>query len=136
MTKTTNYHNTFIAVADDCTANSGEVPPLRAGAKTISGLQYDQIKPNPFLYTSDDVLFAVHVQRNNIKKADFKREREAFFAKGQPCLRTSPLVKRYGWGIYSDAEGKVAMYAIGSAEYKATLNNPAITQTKGMRSKK
>jgi Family of unknown function (DUF6157) len=44
---TTNYRDTFISVAEDCSATSGEVPPERSGKATIAGLHYAMIKTNP-----------------------------------------------------------------------------------------
>ncbi|MEI7025361.1 DUF6157 family protein [Paenibacillus sp. y28] len=32
-----------------------------------------------------------------------------FFSKPKACLRTSPLVKKYGWGLGFDAAGKIAL---------------------------
>ena len=61
MTKpmhTTNCFNTFIRVAEDCPARTGEEPPLRAGKPTVACLQYGMIAKAPYKYTSDDVIFA------------------------------------------------------------------------------
>lgn len=60
--------------------------------------------------------------------------REAFFSKGQPCLRSSPLAKRYGFGIHCDAEGRVALVPLGSAEYRAFLEDKGVKKIKAMRS--
>lgn len=38
---TTNYINTFIEVAEDCPATSGEIPPVKEGAKTVANIEYD-----------------------------------------------------------------------------------------------
>jgi hypothetical protein len=134
--KTTNYVETFISAAEDCIAKKAEIPPLKSGEKTIAGIQHDLIKNSPYRYTSDEVIFAVYVQRNGIKHDEAQAEREKFFAKGQACLRSSPLVKRYGWGIHSNGEGKIALYAVESKEYHVFLNNSSLKQLKGMRSKR
>jgi len=42
-----------------------------------------------------------------------------FYATPRACLRSSDLGKRYGWGIHADADGRLAVYAVGSAEYGA-----------------
>src|SRR5258705_3970075 len=60
MTKTahtTNCFDTFIQVAEDCPARTGEEPPARAGNPTVAGLQYRMIAEAPYMYTSDDVIF-------------------------------------------------------------------------------
>ncbi len=113
---TTNYHHTFIAVAEDCTVAEGVVPPSRATPSTAE-LTHRMIAENPYRYTSDDVIFAVWADRNGISEADRPAVRAEFFSKGQPCLRSSDLGKRYGWGVHSDAEGRVAIFPVQSEEY-------------------
>lgn len=60
--------------------------------------------------------------------------REEFFGKGQPCFRSSTLVKRYGWGVHSDATGRVALVAMESDEYRRLAADPALRHLRGMRS--
>lgn len=132
----TNYYNTFIAIADDCRAGSGEIPPQKSSEKTTANLQYEMIRNNPYQYTSDDVLFSVHAAKNDLTDIELPAERKIFFSKGQPCLRASPLTKRYGWGVHSNAEGKIALYPAGSAEYQKLLNDNSLTHTRAIRSKR
>ncbi len=94
-------------------------------------MQYELLTKHPYKYTSDDVIFTVYTQKNKIDTADLQSEREKFFSKGQPCLRSSPLVKRYGWGIHSDREGKVAIYAVESGEYKKFAKTKRSSTSKG-----
>ncbi|TAF75585.1 MAG: hypothetical protein EAZ53_05645 [Bacteroidetes bacterium] len=130
---TTNYTDTFI-IADDCAATSGEVPPIKTDAKTVASLQFEMVKNNPYKYTSDDVFFQVYAERNGLVEAEFKAEREKFFSKGQPCFRTSPLTKRYGWGVHSDKNGKIAVYGCQIAEYAALAKNKDLICVKAMKS--
>ncbi len=65
---------------------------------------------HPYEFTSDDVLFTTFAIRKEIPENEWAEQRAIFFSKGQPCFRASPLTKRYGWGIHSDAEGKVALF--------------------------
>jgi hypothetical protein len=132
----TNYTATFIQVADDCPVTAAEVPPSGTAAPTIAALQYELIGAQPYEHTSDDVLFAVHAIRQAIPAADRAAARAAFFARDQACLRSSPLGKRYGWGIHHDAAGRVALIPLGSAEYAALAADPAVRQLKAMRSKR
>ena len=134
--KTTNYLNTFIEVAPDCPAAQGEIPPLKESGKTAANTQFGMIYDNPYRYTSDDVIFNVYTSKNNVSKREYDAAREKFFSKGQPCLRSSPLTKRYGWGIHSDATGKVALYAVESAGYKKMVKDKSLDHTKGVRSSK
>jgi len=128
----TNYYDAFIEVADDCPAEVAEVPPPRNGRPTVAGIQFEMISENPYRYTSDDVAFGVHARRASLEQND--EQREAFFSKGRPCLRSSPLTKRYGWGVHSDGSGKVALYAVESDDYASHARDPALKHTKGMRS--
>lgn len=114
---TTNYENTFIAVAPDCPAVRGEVPPAKA-TPSVALLTFRMIHAHPYRYTSDDVVFGVWAERNAVPAARRAAARRAFFSKGQPCLRSSDLGKRYGWGIHSDGRGRVALYGVESDAYR------------------
>jgi hypothetical protein len=135
-THTTNYFNTFIQVAEDCPITNAEVPSRRGDQHTIATIQYEMIAKNPYRYTSDDVVFGVFARRQNISEDDLETEQEKFFSKGQACLRSSPLAKRYGFGLHHDAEGKIALYPRESAEYEAFAQDKALKQFKAMRSKR
>jgi len=133
---TTNYSDTFIEVAEDCPVAAAQVPPEKGGEKTVASLQLDMIQTAPYRYTSDDVIFGVYALRNSIPDSELEAERTRFFSKGQPCLRSSPLAKRYGWGFHSDAEGKVAAYPLGSEEYQKLAADQSLKHVKAMRSKR
>jgi hypothetical protein len=115
---TTNDRNSFIAVAPDSTAVRGTEPPAAADP-SIASRTFRMIGDNPYRYTSDEVIFGVHADRNGIPPGEWDAARQAFFAKGQPCLRASDLGRRYGWGIHADGEGRLALYGIESPEYAA-----------------
>ncbi len=132
---TTNYTNTLIEVAEDCPVTEGEAPPVGA-KRTVAALQFELIADHPCRYTSDDVLFEVHVIRNIITDDARTAERAAFFAKDQPCLRSSPLGKRYGWGIHHDQDGRVAVVAVGSRDYDALASDGSLKHVKAMRSRR
>ena len=134
--ESTNYYNTLIEIAEDCPVSTGEVPPLKGDKRTVANLQFDMIIDNPYTYTSDDVLFSVFAQRKEIPESEMEEAREIYFSKGQPCFRSSPLTKRYGWGIHSDEEGKVAMFGAESAEYQRLVSDASVKKTKAMRSKR
>jgi len=134
---TTNYINTFIVVAEDCPAVAGEVPALkRDGTKSIANAQFEMLRESPYRFTSDDVLFKVYAVRNGVKEADLEQARSAFFSKGQACLRSSPLPKRYGWGIHHNEEGKVALYGMETDEYRQFVEQPGLKVVNAMRSKR
>lgn len=134
---TTNYINTLIVVAEDCPTRRGEVPSPKAdGTKSIAKAQFEILSENPYRFSSDDVLFSVYAERNGIKEADLEQVRSAFFSKGQACLRSSPLAKRYGWGIHHNEEGKIALYGMETDEYRLLMNQPGLKVVKAMRSKR
>lgn len=130
----TNYYNTFIEVADDSTALIGEVPAAKNEKKTVAAMQYEILSKHPYQYTSDDVLFQVFADRNDVAKADYQTEREMFFSKGQPCFRASPLKKKHGFGVHANEEGKVAIYGVESKEYNAFLQDDSVKKVRAMKS--
>lgn len=135
-THTTNYHNTFIAIAEDCPVSKAEIPPIRGDKKSVANLQFEILKDSPYKFTSDDVLFQVFAERNDLTKSDYEEERKKFFSKGQPCFRASPLTKRYGFGIHNDASGKIAMYGLETEGYSKLVADNSVEKVKAMRSKK
>jgi hypothetical protein len=132
---TTNYFDTFIEIADDAPAAHAQEPPAK-DVPTVAQLHYELIAGRPYELTSDDVIFETHARRTGVAEADRAAAREAFFSKGQPCLRSSPLGKRYGWGVHSDAEGRVALYARESDDYARLAADDAVRHTRAMRSKR
>lgn len=131
---TTNYFNAFILVADDCPAISGEIPPVKGENKTAANIQFDMISKKPYGYTSDDVLFQVFADKNDLTKNEYKAAREKFYSKGQPCFRASPLTKRYGWGVHYDENGKMAIFGCETKEYEKLSKDKNLKIVKAMRS--
>jgi hypothetical protein len=134
-TYTTNYTNTFIEIAEDCPAFQAQIPPEKK-EKTLANLQYEKLIKSPYQYSSDDIIFECYAIKNDISENEKENERQKFFSKGQPCLRCSPLAKKYGFGFHHNKEGKVALVAIESEEYQTLLNDSSIAKTKAMRSKR
>ncbi len=132
----TNYSNTFIEIAEDCPATTGEFPPVKGEKKSVANLQFDMLFEHPYQYTSDDVLFTVFAIRKEVGRGEMEEQRQQYFSKGQPCFRASPLTKRYGWGIHSNEEGKISMYGAETEEYKQLVENETIKKVKAMRSKR
>ena len=124
--QTTNYFNTFIEIADDCMSTAGEAPPQKE-VKTAAQIEYEMLMGNPYRYTSDDVLYQSNGNRRGMS-------REEFFSKDQPCFRASALCKRYGWGVHSNDEGKVAIYAVGTPDYIRLSSDESIKHIRAMRS--
>lgn len=131
---TTNYFNTLIEVAEDAACLVATTPPPKPGGKqTVASLQYEMIASAPYTYTSDDVIFSVYATRADLTPEEQPAARKAFFSKGQPCLRASPLTKRYGFGIHCDSEGRLALIDVQSETYQKLLADPSVKKVKAMR---
>jgi len=122
---TTNDINIFIEVSEDCPVQTAEVPPLK-DPKSIARLEYELLANAPYQFTSDDAIYETRGKPKGIS-------REAFFSKGQPCFRASALPKRYGWGIHSNGEGKIALYAMESEAYHRFLSDESVRHLRAMR---
>jgi len=129
----TNYCNTLILVSEDCKATTGTIPP-RPG--TVAAMQYQMISAAPYAMTSDDLLVTITGQRREVPEEEIDALREEIFSKGQPCMRTSPLVRTYGWGVHHDAQGRVALVAKDCAEYDRLADDPGVTKVRGMKSRR
>ena len=133
---TTNYFDTFIEVAEDTKVASAQIPEEKNGKKTIASMQFDMLSKKPYKYTSDDVLFQVYADRNDLTKEEYEEARAQFFSKGQACFRASPLTKQFGFGVHFDKKGKMALYEMESKEYQQFLKDANVKKVKAMRSAK
>ena len=97
-------------------------------------VEYELLAENPYTYTEEDIAFGVYAALHDIAKASQPAERKKFLSKGHPHLRVSALAKRYGWGIHNNAEGKIALIAVESPEYKQLLDDPQTVKIKAFRS--
>ncbi|NIJ22322.1 hypothetical protein FHS95_004037 [Sphingomonas naasensis] len=122
----TNYRDTLITVSADCPVPGGTIPEKPG---TIATVQHGLLA-TPYAMTSDDLLYATHRARGGGKR------REEFFATPQACLRASPLVKQFGWGIHHDGEGRIALLDSQGADYRRLLDDASVKKTPGMRSKR
>lgn len=129
---TTHYADTLILPAPDTKAETALAPPTGKG--TVAELQYARLAGNDYEWTSDDLIFDVHCQRKGIAEADRGAERERFFSKGQPCMRTSPLAKTYGWALHFDSAGRIALLPLGSDRVAELERDPAVTVRPAMKS--
>src|SRR5438093_6653287 len=129
-----NYYDTLIEVADDCPATEAQVPQTRGGKKTKAVVEYELLVKHPYTYTEEDIAFEVYAVLHVIPKASWPKEREKFLSKGHPHLRVSALAKRYGWGIHNNDEGKVALIAVESRDYKRLMKDPRNTKVNALSS--
>lgn len=132
---TTNYRDTFIEIAEDSPAAHAQERPAKDPA-TVAQLHHALIAAQPYALTSADVEFETSARRAGVPEDEREAARAALFSTGRPCLRSSPLGKRYGWGIPSDAEGRVALVAADSDDYARLAADDAIAHTRAMRSRR
>ena len=135
----TGYANTFISVAEDCRATTGEVPPARGAGPTVAGVQHAMLAGEPGRWTQEDVLIASAPGvrgRTDLTSEELERFTAEYFAEPRACLRASPLGKTYGWGLHYDAEGRITLHAVGSESYARLAADPELTQLRAMRSKR
>lgn len=132
-THTTNYYNTLIEIANDTKALQSIIPPTKAN-KTVANFQYEILSKHPYQYTSDDLLFDIYAERNDITANEKDAARTAYFSKGQACLRTSPLAKTYGFGIHFNEEGKIALVGMKTDKYQDLLADNTVMKLKAIKS--
>ena len=135
-TRTTNYTNTLIEIAEDSPVLASVIPVVKNDKKTIANYQYEKLSKHPLKYTSDELLFEIFAERNDISSSELEQEKQNYFSKGQACFRSSALAKRYGFGIHHNSEGKVAIFPMEGEDYKNLLNDDAVTKVKAMRNKR
>lgn len=133
---TISYQNTFIIVSEDSPVEHAVVPLPRNEKPTIASIEYDLIHQNPYEYTQEEVQFLTYLVKNPMESTMLEETRERFLAKPKPCFRASPLVKKFGWGIHYNDEGKISIYDVDSENYQQFLHLEEITILKGMRSKR
>jgi Family of unknown function (DUF6157) len=131
---------TFVVVADDCRACLGTVPAPKGGKATVAVLEHGLLSAHPYRYTLEDLIFEVHLARNEISRDERETRgaeiRAELFKKSHACMRASPLTKSYGWGAHYDENGRLAIYPRESPEYARLSKANGLDVVKAMRSKR
>lgn len=126
-----NYYNTFLEVAEDCSALEGTVPQPFRGKPTVAMAHHALLK-EPYAHTQQEVLWLVEAWRTGQDPQDAQAE-AAFFAPGRACLRANPLTKRYGWGVHFDEHGKAALVGRETPPYQRMVKDHSFQRLKAMR---
>ncbi|MHB8422184.1 MAG: DUF6157 family protein [Leptospirales bacterium] len=138
MNSAMNYFDTFILVAPDCPVRASVIPETKRKRSAVAVLEYDLLSVNPYCYTQEELLFEVYIRRQGVSAGVLESKRlelwSDFFAKSRPCLRTSSLPKKYGWGIHFDGNGKIALVPMESEEYRRLSNDISVKQLVALRS--
>ena len=146
------YRNTFISVAEDCRACTGQAPPART-KPTVAGVQHAMLTARPGHYTQEEVLLASSPEvrapcatssdvddpptsLEHLPPEELQQLMAEYFASPRACLRASPLPKTYGWGLHHDEAGRITAHAVDSPEYARLSSDPSLTQLKAMRSRR
>ncbi len=133
------YRETFISVAEDCRALTGEAPPSRGGKPTVASIQHAMLTARPRHWTHEYVLLASSPELRSRDGVDsleqlpvdeLERLMDDYFAQPRACLRASPLPKTYGWGLHYDEHGRITLHAVDSAEYAQLSSDDSLTQLK------
>lgn len=133
------YVNTFIAVAPDCPVPGPVEPPAVAARPSVARVQYDVLRASPGMLTEEEVLAWSGPDlrgQADVTDEELARVVEGIDSRPHACLRTSPLPKRYGWGLHYDSEGRITLHGVGTDEYAAMSQDPALVQLVAMRSRR
>lgn len=127
------YLNTFVTLAADCPSSTGLAPDRPT---SIAGLEYELLTAEPYRLTGEDLILAVHARHKGVADAELEAFKALLFSKPHPCLRASMLPKRYGWGAHYDAQGRIALYAAESEDYRRLTSQSDIRVVQAMRNRK
>jgi len=135
-----NPVNQFIEIAPDCALKAAVVPKCNRKKQTIAAIEHELLSSKPYGHTLEQLKFAVHARHKRIPAAELKARRrqlwDDFFAKPYACMRASPLTRQYGWGAHYDQNGKIAIYAVESKEYRRFVNDKNVKKYFAMRGKR
>jgi hypothetical protein len=69
-------YTTFIQVAPDCPAAVGEVPAVKGESKSVAALEYELLSGQPYTFTTEELIFEVHVHRLGLNRAEVASRRQ------------------------------------------------------------
>ncbi len=124
----------LITPAPDCPAPAATPPPVKP-RRARANIEYDLLTAAPYRLDHKGFSHAVHVAMAGAAGKPALGF-AAFHAKGQPCMRASPLTKRYGSAAHYDAAGRLALVDPASAHFAALAADPDLPQKPAMRSKR
>lgn len=115
----------LIQIADDSPVESSREPHDTDTNKTVARVYYETLMENPYKYNEHELRYEVFVVRRN--RPDLKIDRYS--------IRRIDLVKKYGWGIHRNSDGKLALVACDSERYKQLLADSSVKKSKASRSR-
>lgn len=118
------YEEELIEVPDDSPTNHAIEPPKDNKLKpNVARVEYEVLKENPYKFNEKEFHYEVLIVRQN-KSIKYQLWN----------IKRSNLVKKYGWGIHKNKQGKLALVPMESDMYKKLQKS--IKCTKGFRSSK
>jgi hypothetical protein len=106
----------------------------------VAVFEYELLSAHPYRYTLEDLIFEVHLARNQVSRDEREARgaeiRAGLFERPHACMRASPLTKNYGWGAHYDENGRLAIFARDSSEYARLSKAENLDVVKAMRSKR
>ena len=127
--------NILITPAEDCPAKAAEIPPAGVKKPTRAALEHACLTGAPYALDHKRFSYRMHVEMADVAGKD-ALDFDEFHAKGQPCMRASPLTKRYGWAAHYDADGRLALVDPGSQAFAGLAVDKSLPQKPAMRTKR
>ena len=127
MAKKTPYTDTFVTVSPDSTATAAAEPPQLKTKTTEARAIWEILLREPYKWIWSELITKI--------RKDAERYDGRVIPDADSGLFSSLLCKKYGWGINHDFEGRVALVAIDSDEYKELESNPQVKKIHAFRNK-
>ena len=125
----TPYTNMLVTVAPDSTANEAVEPPLlKNGKATEARAIWEILLREPYKWLWSELILKVRQDAGKTSVARIIKD-------ATDGLLSSQLPKKYGWGINHDEEGRVALVAVDSDEYKKLESDPKVKKIHAFRNK-
>lgn len=124
----------LITPAPDCPVTLAETPPFRA-KPSRANIEYHLLVRAPYSLDHHAFSHAVHRAMAEVG-GKVAQTFEQFHARGQPCMRASPLTKRYGWAAHYDGAGRLALVDPASDAFARLAADQDLPQAQAMRSKR
>ena len=88
-------------------------------------IEYEELSNNPYKYTYEELKHRVHIERRGKKLGELKLDSYR--------LTRSQFLKKWGWGIHIDRNGKLALVGCETSKYKQLLNDTSVDKKRAYR---
>ncbi|MEM5532434.1 DUF6157 family protein [Pseudoalteromonas arctica] len=95
----------LILISPDSKTEVASIPPE---GKTVTRIAYEVLIENPYLYTEQEFMREVHIVRRKCSNLKINKY----------SIKRSDLLKKFGWGVHKDSNGKMALVAVDSDHYR------------------